>query len=162
MNGCSTIARSEKLTASPRPRRHLFDQIVHLLLGDRQPRGLASVAVMLAEVSTRKMKRFVAETACLRQLGRRQARISSSNKQQLQEQQQVLPQPLPETVDVQVLDRAVPQDRCWAPPAVGGGASGSRAATIAGGIEPQQQPLPARSSMLEREIAHRTSPRCRR
>ena len=65
---------------------------------------------MLAELSTRKMKR---SPVSLRALPTRpqQRQHRQRDQQQLQQQQQALPQPLPEAVDVQVFDRLVPQVR---------------------------------------------------
>jgi len=91
-------------------RLHLFDQTQDLLFGRFQPRGL--------DVRGRHAGRRVdqEDEPVARQSRPAPARTQASghqdrDQQQLQEQQQALPQTLPDRVDVQVLDRAAPQIR---------------------------------------------------
>ncbi len=65
---------------------------------------------MLAELSIRKISRW-SVTCVPRQPGPQQGHHQQRDQQQLQEQQQVAAQPLPDRVDVQVLNRAAPQVR---------------------------------------------------
>ena len=91
-------------------RGHLVDQLADARLASASRVGLTSVALMLAELSTRKMNRSPVNLLP-RQPGRSSASMANGDQQQLQQQQQALPQPLPDAVDVQVFDRLVPQIR---------------------------------------------------
>ena len=120
---------------------HLLDQVIDLLSWRLPTRvGSTSVAVMLAEVSIRKMNRFL-QRGSPRQPGRRQASISSATNSSCRNSsrfcrsrcQRLL------TCRSSIVRR---QGRCWALPAAAAAASGSRAATI-GGRDRSQAPATA-------------------